>query len=69
MSSSSSSSSVNGGGGISLGSILFVIFLTLKLTGNIAWSWWWVTSPLWIYAGFYVFVVGIFALLIIKDKF
>jgi len=27
---------------------IFVVFLTLKLTGNIDWSWWWVTSPLWI---------------------
>ena len=34
--------------GISLEVILFVVFLTLKLTGNIDWSWWWVTSPLWI---------------------
>jgi uncharacterized membrane protein len=25
-----------------------VIFLILKLTGNITWSWWWITSPLWI---------------------
>ena len=28
--------------------ILFVIFLVLKLTGEIDWSWWWVTSPLWL---------------------
>ncbi len=28
--------------------ILFVVFLVLKLTGNIDWSWWWVTSPLWL---------------------
>ncbi len=28
-------------------SILFLIFLTLKLTGHITWSWWWVTAPLW----------------------
>jgi len=28
--------------------ILFIVFLVLKLTGNIDWSWWWVTSPLWI---------------------
>ena len=28
--------------------ILFVVFLVLKLTGEIDWSWWWVTSPLWI---------------------
>lgn len=25
----------------------FVIFAVLKLTGVIAWSWWWVTCPLW----------------------
>lgn len=28
--------------------ITFVVFLVLKLTGVIGWSWWWVTSPLWI---------------------
>jgi hypothetical protein len=28
--------------------ILFIVFLILKLTGNIDWSWWWVTSPLWL---------------------
>ncbi len=27
--------------------ILFFIFLVLKLTEVIAWSWWWVTAPLW----------------------
>jgi hypothetical protein len=27
---------------------LFLIFLVLKLTNHIDWSWWWVTSPLWI---------------------
>lgn len=34
--------------GIGFGTVLFLIFMTLKLTGNIDWSWWWVTSPLWI---------------------
>ena len=34
--------------GIGLDAILFVVFLILKLTGHIDWSWWWVTSPLWI---------------------
>jgi len=33
---------------IGLGGLLFCIFLVLKLTGVIAWSWFWVTSPLWI---------------------
>ena len=26
---------------------LFLDFLTLKLCGVIAWSWWWVLAPLW----------------------
>lgn len=35
-------------GGIGVLGTLFLVFLVLKLTGNIDWSWWWVTSPLWI---------------------
>ena len=34
--------------GLGFGTILFLIFLVLKLTNYINWSWWWVTSPLWI---------------------
>ena len=34
-------------GGIGLGMILFLIFMTLKLTGDITWSWWYVTLPIW----------------------
>jgi hypothetical protein len=34
--------------GLSLTGTLFVVFLVLKLVGVIDWSWWWVTSPLWI---------------------
>ena len=33
---------------ISLPSTLFIVFLVLKLTGVISWSWWWVFAPLWI---------------------
>jgi hypothetical protein len=36
---------------IGLSGILFVVFLVMKLSeiGQVAnWSWWWVTSPLWI---------------------
>lgn len=28
--------------------ILTLIFITLKLTGHIDWSWWWVLAPIWI---------------------
>jgi hypothetical protein len=43
---------------LKLDMILFLIFLVLKLTDNIDWSWWWVTSPLWLPAVF-VIVFGI----------
>jgi hypothetical protein len=28
--------------------LLTVIFVIAKITGHLAWSWWWVFSPLWI---------------------
>ncbi len=34
-------------GGVGFGTLLFLLLLGLKLTGHIAWSWWWVTAPLW----------------------
>ena len=34
--------------GIGFGSILFIVFLVLKLTNVIDWSWWWVFAPIWI---------------------
>lgn len=49
-----SSSSNTASGGIGLGGAIFIVFLVLKLTGTnpvAAWSWWWVTSPLWIEVG------------------
>lgn len=44
MAESSSASS----GGIGFVGLLTIVFITLKLTGYIAWSWWWVLSPMWI---------------------
>lgn len=34
-------------GGISVLSLLGVVFVTLKLCKVIDWSWWWVTAPFW----------------------
>ena len=49
------------GGGISLSGLTFIVFLVLKLCGVIDWSWWWVTSPLWISFILYVLIiVGVF---------
>ncbi len=44
MSDSSSSSS----GGIGFVGLLTIVFIVLKLTGFITWSWWWVLAPVWI---------------------
>jgi len=43
--------------GIGFGTLLFLVFLVLKLTGIILWSWWWVTAPLWI--PFVLIIIGI----------
>lgn len=35
-------------GGIGFLGLLTIVFITLKLTDVIDWSWWWILSPLWI---------------------
>ena len=39
-------------------SVLQLIFIFLKLTGSITWSWWWVLSPTWIGLIIAVLVLG-----------
>lgn len=58
-------------GGVGFLGLLALIFITLKLTGVIGWSWWWVLSPLWIPASialliFTVMLIGIVAVAIGK---
>jgi hypothetical protein len=49
--------------GIGFFSLLTVVFITLKLTGYIDWSWWWVLSPiLWQFA--LLAIVGFVVLLL-----
>ncbi|QGJ88823.1 membrane protein [Mycobacterium phage Yecey3] len=47
---------------VGIGTLLFIVFLVLKLgVGDTAveqWSWWWVTAPLWIPAGFLLIIQG-----------
>lgn len=42
------SDSNNSGGGLGICSVLTTIFVVLKLTHLINWSWWWVFAPIWI---------------------
>jgi uncharacterized membrane protein YdbT with pleckstrin-like domain len=46
-------------GGLGFLNILALIFITLKLTKVIDWSWWWVLSPLIAEAGIVVVVIVI----------
>jgi hypothetical protein len=44
---SSTSNNNNNSGGIGFLGLLTVLFIGLKLTGYIGWSWWWVLAPIW----------------------
>jgi len=53
--------------GIGLGGIIFIVFLILKLAeiGQVAtWSWWWVTSPLWLPITFIFGFMGVIFLIV-----
>ena len=43
--------------GVGIGFILFIVFLVLKLTKVVTWSWWIVTAPLWIPFGIVLIIV------------
>ena len=48
-------------GGIGFLGLLALLFIGLKLTGYITWSWWWVLAPIWLPAviGCAVLLIGI----------
>ena len=54
--------------GLSLTMVLFIVFLVLKLTNNIDWSWWWVTCPLWIGLAIVIAVLLIVGLITVISK-
>lgn len=57
-----SEKSVSYNGGVGVAGLLGVVFVTLKLTGFIDWSWWWVTAPFW--GGLAIVLVIVLCLLI-----
>jgi len=55
----------NTSSGLGFGTVLFLIFLTLKLGGwgvVATWSWWWIFSPIWIPLVFIVIIALIVAI-------
>lgn len=67
----SNRTTANSGGVGALG-LLGVLFVALKLTGVIDWSWWWVTAPFWgVFALVFSIAVGAFlvaAILSLSEK-
>ena len=53
----------NQSGGIGFTGALTIIFIVLKLTNNINWSWWWVLSPIWISILLVIFILLIIYLI------
>jgi hypothetical protein len=50
--------------GFSFSAVVFIVLLTLKLSGVIEWSWWLITLPLWWIFPFIIIVI-IFALILL----
>lgn len=55
-------------GGIGFFGLLAIVFITLKLCGVIAWSWWWVLAPLWIPAVSILQLLVIFIVIIASKE-
>jgi len=59
----------NSSNGLGLGTVLFLIFMVLKLTNYINWSWWWVTAPLWIPLLIILGVLTVIGIVFLADKY
>lgn len=61
---SSENNNSSSAGGIGFTGVLTIVFIVLKLTGVIQWSWLWVLSPIWISA---LIVLGIILIAVILN--
>ena len=53
---------------VSMPNALLLVFLVLKLTGVIDWSWWWITSPLWMGVIFAIVITIVITILELKIR-
>lgn len=54
--------------GIGFAGVLQIVFIVLKLCKVINWSWWWVLSPSWIYAGLVILILLVVLLIELFKK-
>jgi Flp pilus assembly protein TadB len=52
--------------GVSFMGLLTILFIALKLTNFIDWSWWWVLSPMWLSA--VILVLAVLLLVFIRKS-
>lgn len=55
-------------GGIGFSGLLTIVFIVLKLTGYIDWSWWWVLSPIWISISLLLLIFAIAVAVAVKRE-
>ena len=54
--------------GVGFLGLLTLLFIGLKLTGYITWSWVWVLSPIWIPISIALAIISLVILLVVLDK-
>lgn len=62
------SKSSNNSGGIGFVGLLTIVFIVLKLCKVIAWSWWWVLSPIWITVSVLIGIIGLIGIFVAVFK-
>jgi len=59
------SSKNNSGSGVGFFGVLAALFIGLKLTNYITWSWWWVLAPLWLPITVALAIMGLTAIILV----
>ena len=62
------STNISTNGGIGFLGALTILFIALKLTHAIDWSWWWVLSPIWIPVAVVLGIIAIVAIVMLIVK-
>lgn len=60
-----SNSSSSSGGGIGFTGALQILFIALKLTHTVKWTWPWVLAPLWISGGLLLIVLIVIGIVLL----
>jgi hypothetical protein len=55
-------------GGIGFFGLLTIVFITLKLTNYIDWSWWWVLAPIWMPFAIILIFIMMFGAIVLFTK-